>query len=310
MDSTSGSSDFRASDSASQAARESVNEDATKSKVRKRLTKDGVTILRDAFLNKNITRPTREQKEELLQRIKALPSCDHYTMKNLEAWFNKQRATARKDDPPSAAGPNAEAITSLETLYRGTPQPTQEIISIWVDFIQTKFKARPDDVHAWLDTQRNEAPQTNEPPTPTISESASPMTPFPPQPSATHHQDPSRRAPAVLASSNPIPPTLSANPYLSLLKREPTSSAVWASRKVSGPEQRTPAAPEAPRDQLRTELLLAIHDDLKSFTIPPRPSTREALEAGLAPYQKMMERFLEQVNQGSLKKLGFQPESR
>ncbi|KAF9268453.1 hypothetical protein L218DRAFT_510704 [Marasmius fiardii PR-910] len=57
----------------------------------KRLSKDGRSLLLEAFYTKNITRPTKQQKDVFLQQVRALPSNDHFTMKSLERWFVFQR---------------------------------------------------------------------------------------------------------------------------------------------------------------------------------------------------------------------------
>ncbi|KAL0072502.1 hypothetical protein AAF712_000265 [Marasmius tenuissimus] len=206
---------------------------------------------------------------------------------------------------------NPEAISSLETLYRGTPHPSPEVINIWVDFIQTKFGIRPEEVHAWLDAKQRESEdrQSEEPDTP-ISKQISPSSP---KISSSAHSAPpqQRQAPVVVARvPEPTHPPISTNPYFPLLKCEPSSNhLLWANRDDPGPEVKNPAVPQPPRDPLRTELLVAIHEDLKLFKPPPRPSNRDALETGLAPYDETMQRFLEQANNGLLKKWGFQPES-
>ncbi|KAK1234234.1 hypothetical protein PQX77_002541 [Marasmius sp. AFHP31] len=237
-------------------------------------------------------------------------------MEKLEHWFQIQRAKTRRnvlapvvanDEPPL----NPEAISSLETLYRGTPHASPEIINIWVDFIQTKFKIRPEQVHAWLDAKQHESEdqQSEEPNTP-ITKHTSPSSPI--IGSSAHPAHPQQRqAPVVVAKApDPTHPPISTNPYFSLLKREPSSSCVlWTNRDDPGPDVQNPAVPQPPRDPLRTELLLAIHEDSKSFKPPPRPSNRDALETGLGPYHEIMQQFLEQANNGLLKKWGFQPES-
>ncbi|KAG7091237.1 hypothetical protein E1B28_010288 [Marasmius oreades] len=305
----------------------------------KRITNEARNLLLDIFYTKNVTNPTRLQREELIQQVQALPKCEHFCMKNLDKWFQYQRQKQKKrkntDDPAATSSLSAEAIASLKTLHQGTPQPSLEIINLWVDFIHTKYQARPEDVRTWLDNQRRQMDELSLL-TPAFSHSPSPTATFHAQlPSPIDTNDLRSWDATQTPDSSHAAPIMS-NPYLySLhLNREPSttrntvhfsseertflptptpvpemSQEVDPSHFMSTTPTCVPALKLQPLpDPIRTELLLAIHEGFTSFKSPPRPKTREGLATELAPYQKLMNDFLSQVNDGLFTKWGFQPE--
>lgn len=126
------------------------------SKYRRLITLEGSAILRDAF-NQGMTRPTREQKEKILQRIHAVPGCENYTLSKVNSWFAEWRhrmgiTEPRKSTSSTKATLRSDQITMLKILYEGTNgDPRQQLIDTWAKLLQ----ASSADVTAWVRAEQD-----------------------------------------------------------------------------------------------------------------------------------------------------------
>ncbi|EGO00775.1 hypothetical protein SERLA73DRAFT_133817, partial [Serpula lacrymans var. lacrymans S7.3] len=59
-------------------------------KARHRLTKAGSNILSD-FMKHESAYPTRQEKMELLEAVRALSGCEEFTLDKLNTWFSRHR---------------------------------------------------------------------------------------------------------------------------------------------------------------------------------------------------------------------------
>ncbi|KAI3612918.1 hypothetical protein WG66_005287 [Moniliophthora roreri] len=143
------------------------------SKYRRLITLEGSAILRDAF-NQGMTRPTREQKEKILQRIHAVPGCENYTLSKVNSWFAEWRHRMGITEPRKSTSSTkgvykvvycasswldirtatlrSDQITMLKILYEGTNgDPRQQLIDTWAKLLQ----ASSADVTAWVRAEQD-----------------------------------------------------------------------------------------------------------------------------------------------------------
>ncbi|ESK97240.1 hypothetical protein Moror_17896 [Moniliophthora roreri MCA 2997] len=296
---------------------------APKQKPKRHITNEGTTLLKETFFNKGIKLPTKEQKEDLLRRIRLLPGCEEYRMINLERWFATRRKAERPPKPRASmnsAYPSLklDALENLAALFKETPSPSKTIIGVWASLLKATFG----DVEAWVHEQQSKqdaavpnAPET--PLTPTSPITSNPYVSLLHSVPASHTMTPFATSPLNMVYYMPTHP---------VVKRE--ASSPWADA-TSGPQMSldthhdsdqdeedveqellaTSPITEQSKDSARSHLLLAIHDDLESLEVPGQPSTSEEFQDKFSPYKKMMDRLMARVNDGSLKKWGIKLET-
>ncbi|KAJ8076629.1 hypothetical protein AAF712_000268 [Marasmius tenuissimus] len=275
----------------------------TKTARQPRIKKEAAKILADAF-DGGKTQPTTQEKKELLARIHAIPGNDHYTLVNVNRWFANKRAKSKAhndtvEDVAFGSGGTpvlqpcsaltSEHITKLNTLFhQGTINPSQEVIDVWAMLLQVPSA----DVTTWVNVEKEKLknPTSDSMPSRSASSTAHP-------------------SPDFDASTSPEPMSID----LPSIKKERARTEDIKSR-VSLASLQAPLAPSPPPpttvDPIRTKLLLAIHGELSNLTHLPSPQchSREDFEALFGSYTQPMKSFLEQVQNGSMDKLGFRAE--
>ncbi|CCM04890.1 uncharacterized protein FIBRA_07086 [Fibroporia radiculosa] len=139
-----------------------------KRKETRRLSPEGYKLIDELYAID--TKPTLLQRRDLLQRLKALPGCDHYTGSKLSRLFDSKRkrdATREKtqgETPELASStysssPNSvgivcpsfrsrpDTIPKLAVLVSENPFPNDIEVRIWAK----RLKVKVDDVQTWLE---------------------------------------------------------------------------------------------------------------------------------------------------------------
>ncbi|KAK1235817.1 hypothetical protein PQX77_000951 [Marasmius sp. AFHP31] len=296
----------------------------TKPAKQPRLKREAAKILtagstfEDAFQSGK-TQPNTQEKKEMLSRIHAIPGNDHYTLTNVTRWFAAKRHKSKalndtvndtvEDVAPHTGGApvlqtsissavssvdtegalTSEHITKLNTLFhQGNINPPQELIDVWAMLLQVPSA----DVTAWVNVEKEKLKSTSES---APSRSAS----------STAHPSPDFND----ASTSPEP----VDTDLPLVKQERAWTEDTKAR-ASPASLQPPLAPSPPPptivDPIRKKLLLAIHGELSNLTHLPTPQCRSRgdFEALFGSYTQPMKNFLEQVQNGSMEKLGFRAE--
>ncbi|KAH9833342.1 uncharacterized protein C8Q71DRAFT_775140 [Rhodofomes roseus] len=172
----------------------------------KRISEEGYRLVDEMYrLNPY---PSTSQKRETLQRILALPGCEHYKFENL----NQRLAAHRKRDGITGSGPSVKAKraslprnthiapnpssaeeilypsiagqdgikAALHILLRESPIPTPYEVTLWAK----RLGCHLDDVQTWIDHQRDKLQKesskpivTSQLPTPGSSCSPEPTSP-------------------------------------------------------------------------------------------------------------------------------------
>ncbi|KAF9268479.1 hypothetical protein L218DRAFT_512352 [Marasmius fiardii PR-910] len=311
-----------------------------KPKIR-RLNREGSKILQDVFDSGN-TNPHAGEKQQLLDKITAIPGNEDYTLKNLNTWFVNKRATVKKAGnqtqqttataPPSTPTSTAptttkasqtshylkpDKILTLNTLfYQSNTNPPQVIIDTWATLLETESAA----VTAWVEAEKAKLKLAS-----TSGQGPEPKLPSAPPLSL----DPSRNILTPNSSTSP-PPTSTPGFWtepsipLSPVDQQHGTPRVESLTSIQSPIHSTgsmfvkveedkkpcmiPALPPT-TDPIRRDILLAIHHDLSDLQYRhnpyPHPKTREELSALFDSCTRPMEEFLKKVKSGSLEKFGF-----
>ncbi|EPT00574.1 hypothetical protein FOMPIDRAFT_1049611 [Fomitopsis schrenkii] len=171
-----------------------------------RITKEGYRLVDELYQSNPY--PTRDQKNETLTKIQALPGCGHYTYVNLNSRLHGHRKRDAETGIANSGGLRKDkyiardATTTAQILYptllndkntipylvilwKEAPCPTSTQIKLWAK----QLKVQESDIRAWmeleLDNQRQSTNRvaTTQLPTPASScspEPASPITPTSP----------------------------------------------------------------------------------------------------------------------------------
>ncbi|KAG7091233.1 hypothetical protein E1B28_010284 [Marasmius oreades] len=312
---------------------------AAKSKPRTRLTKEAAKILNDVF-ESGLRNPGMREKQELLERIQALPGTEDYQMKSLGFWFQNKRsqwklkstqtqqATTSSSSSTTIIRPSPrhlkpEKIPLLHTLfYKSNTDPPQELIDTWAVLLDADSTA----VSAWVAAEKKL--------------SLASFHGYPPQ----HPKSPSTRSISLdpqrkilTPKSSPEPPPLPPPPISSshvlrpqqhqhqehghsqavIAPAAPRSPSPFVVVKEESKPLIIPTAVPPTTDPIRSDLLLALHHEFsdpqrqRSMTAPypyQRPKTGKELNVLFSSCTSPMEEFLGRVKNGSLERFGFKRE--
>lgn len=269
-------------------------------KPRFRLSREGARILQETY-DSGITNPDPEQKEELLDRIRAIRGNEEYTMKSLYIWFANKRAKsgprskagtqiqpastspATSSKPTSSATPTDNSsklpyltpkniLTLHKLFYQSNTNPAQDLVDTWADLLSTETDA----VTAWIEAEKMKLDSTANsiqgqvPGQHPRHPSASPMSLDPSRNILTPNSSTSPEPPPPLPSAFPSEPStplspIAPRPFSRDAPAEPSHSTSTRSTfvKVEGEEKPfiTPTLPPS-KDPVRRDILLAIHEEL------------------------------------------------
>ncbi|KAG2069678.1 hypothetical protein BDR04DRAFT_1143215 [Suillus decipiens] len=294
---------------------------------RHRLTLEARKLLKD-FAEHVSMYPDSHQRQHLLDRVRRLHGCGHADTKHITVWFARYRNIAKKksiqdDDSILFTNFTSEQLDILRPLLRNNPFPKKKMIDVW----SVCIKAEPEQVSKWVSYHQAKAAPLRG--TPEQSISVSPTAPLPHLPtparslSPAHARDMSLPLIAAKEEASPTSPLLGKQ---WLTQTVPVSHTSFPQQTKVGADvldERNPPFMRKPsldgarplRDVPTTtpspvkQLVKDIQNSITSHRpgSSRKPSTHEEFNAMFKPYEKMMTQFINNVENGKLRHLGWEP---
>ncbi|SJK98232.1 uncharacterized protein ARMOST_01493 [Armillaria ostoyae] len=272
---------------------------STAQKKKIRLPKAGTSILNDFFFTVS-HHPSHEQQRVLLAQIHQ--SIDPtYTLKHLQDWFTRKRASEKQPASNRSTGMslkeiplNPEQIRHLTELYNSNKNPTLGLLQTWSSLLKVKTTVVTD----WIE-EKNKLPS----PAPTVS-------PEPNLPSIY------RRSTSVSTPLS-VPSPVIANSRFALFKPEPPQSPVRpALSPILPPAVLPPSSPSpllitipkrVPEEDTYKAGFLEAFASRATSEEPTGPITREMLNELFKGPEADMKAFRGMVARGELRHQGYTP---
>ncbi|KZT04429.1 uncharacterized protein LAESUDRAFT_292572 [Laetiporus sulphureus 93-53] len=268
-------------------------------RLHKRLSHQGYQMIDELW--KVTQNPTAIQRQELLQKINALPGCDHYTNSALQTLFSRRRkdAAARAARygslPQKIEGSGTVSssedilypsfknspgvIPSLQVLLNEFPLPNDEMVRIWAKRLRVHYE----DVQTWIQFERASAPVRER--SSSVNESARTQLPTPG------------------SSCSPEPSTLWQLPaHIPVPEAHRAHASLFLEDQDIEEEQKPNFLTLEQRQELAQDVRAAL-----SAPQPPPPKTADEAKKWLDEQEQNMSTFLQKIRLGDYAQFGLEP---